>query len=61
VEVAICQAGKESELGNYLEQFRGEPDFSLKTVMNGIEQGEGDLSKNEILFLMLDQVMTDKK
>ncbi len=60
VEIAISQAGKESELGVFLEGFRGTPDFSLNTVLNSIEKGQGDLSKNEILFLMLDQVTTQK-
>jgi spore maturation protein CgeB len=60
VDRVIEQAGTQSELGTFLQQFRGTPDFSLKTVMDSIEKGQGDLSKNEILFLMLDQVTTQK-
>ena len=60
VDRVIEQAGTKGELGTFLQHFRGTPDFSLKTVMDSIEKGQGDLSKNEILFLMLDQVMTQK-
>ncbi|KMP12494.1 hypothetical protein UR09_01010 [Candidatus Nitromaritima sp. SCGC AAA799-A02] len=57
--VAYCieQAGTETELGRYLEQFRGTSDFSLNIIIDGIENGQGALSKTELLMLMLDQLI----
>ncbi len=57
VEQAIAEAGPDSSLGEFMETFRGVPDFSLDTVMTHIENGQGKLSRQEILFLMLDQVV----
>ena len=54
VDYCIEQVGAETELGRYLGQFRGVPDFSLKTITDYIENGKGALNKTELLMLMLD-------
>jgi hypothetical protein len=53
------QAGNDTELGRYLAQFKDVKDFSLKTVVSQITKGEGALTKNELLLLMLDQVVME--
>lgn len=61
VETLIEQAGEKSELADYLEQFRGTEDFSLKTVTDRIAKGEGALTKSETLMLMVDQLVNEKR
>ncbi len=61
VENFIEQAGEKTELANYLEQFRGTPEFSLKTVTDHIAKGEGALTKTETLMLMVDQLVNEKR
>ena len=53
----ISEAGATSTLGKHLEQFRGGSNFSIKTMVNNIENGKGDLSKEELLILMVDQLV----
>lgn len=59
VDLHIEQAGADTELGRYLGRFKDVKNFSLKTVVDGIHEGEGVLSKNELLLLMLDQVVKE--
>ncbi|MBI4382930.1 MAG: glycosyltransferase [Nitrospinae bacterium] len=59
VDLHIEQAGADTELGRYLGRFKDVKNFSLKTVVDGIQEGEGVLSKNELLLLMLDQVVKE--
>ena len=61
VETFIEQAGENTELAAYLEQFRGTLEFSLKTVTDKIANGEGDLTKTETLLLMVDQLVNEKR
>ncbi len=61
VETFIEQAGEKSELADYLEQFRGIEDFSLKHVTDQIAKGEGALTKTETLMLMVDQLVNEKR
>ena len=53
----IDLVGSFTELGKYLEQFCGINDFSIKTMVDHIGKGEGDLSKEELLILMTDQLV----
>ena len=57
LDYCIEQAGENTDLGQYLKQFKGQHPFSLKTVVEHIHQGEGALDKKETLFLMMDQVV----
>ncbi len=60
LDYCIEQAGKNTGLGKYLNQFKGQHPFSLKTVTDHIHQGEGALNQQETLFLMLDQIVKEK-
>ena len=53
----IDYAGLSTDLGKYLEQFRGSNDFSIKTMVDQIGVSTGDLSKEELLVLMTDQLV----
>ena len=44
-------------VGKYLEQFRGEKNFSIETMVDHIGKGKGDLNKEELLILMVDQLV----
>ena len=57
IDYFIEEAGEETELGQYLERFRGRADFSLKSVVDDIQDGEGALTDNEILLLMVNQLV----
>ncbi len=59
LEVLIEQAGEKSELGAYLKSFDSQSDFNLKTAVERIESEEGDLTQNELLLLMVDQVVKE--
>jgi spore maturation protein CgeB len=61
VENFIEQAGEKTELADYLEQFRGTPEFSLKTITDTIAKGEGALTRTETLMLMVDQLVNEKR
>ncbi len=61
IEDFIEQAGEKTELADYLEQFRGTPEFSLKTVTDQITKGEGALTKTETLMLMVNQLVNEKR
>jgi spore maturation protein CgeB len=61
IDKFIEQAGENTELAAYLGQFRGAPEFSLKTVTDKIATGEGDLTKTETLMLMVDQLVNEKR
>jgi len=60
VDYFMEQAGAETELGRYLEQFRGTPNFSLKTVTDRIAGGKGALTQTETLLLMLNQLVKEE-
>ena len=56
----IEKAGRDTTLGEYLEEFEGAKNFSLKTLATHIHNGEGDLNDTETLLMMLDQLMQEK-
>ncbi len=56
IELAIEEAGKETVLGHYLATYRRNSDISIKEIAEDIKNGEGKLTQNELLILMLDQV-----
>ena len=56
----ISKAGENTDLGKYLKGFKGEKNFSLKTMANKIQNGEGALEDNETLIMMIDQLMEEK-
>jgi hypothetical protein len=56
----IEKAGRDTTLGEYLEEFEGTKNFSLKTLATHIYNGEGDLNDTEILLMMLDQLIQEK-
>ena len=60
VNYCIDEAGPSSDLGKYLEQFRGEKNFSIKTMVDHIGNGKGNLNKEELLILMIDQLVKSK-
>ncbi len=61
VEPFIDLAGCDSELGRYLEKYENEKEFSFQGMVGEISEGDGGLSKNELLLLMLGQVIKEKK
>ena len=58
-EVLIDQASPYSELGRYIEKFKGVEKPSLKTIIKDIEKQEGSLSNTELLLLMVDKVVKE--
>ncbi|MBT5794607.1 MAG: glycosyltransferase family 1 protein, partial [Deltaproteobacteria bacterium] len=56
----IEKAGRDTTLGEYLGEFEGTKNFSLKTLATHIHNGEGDLNDTETLLMMLDQLMQEK-
>ena len=60
VSFFIEEAGNSSSIGIYLKQFMGSNDFSVKTMVEHIAGGEGDLSDEELLVLMTDQLVESK-
>ena len=60
VSYYIDHVGNSSALGIYLDQFRGLNDFSIKAMVNRIAEGEGNLSQEELLVLMTDQIVKSK-
>jgi len=57
VRFYIERVGNSSSLGKYLSQFVGSNDFSIKTIVDQIAKGEGDLRDEELLVLMTDQLV----
>jgi hypothetical protein len=57
VSYYIDEVGGSSKLGLYLDQFKGLKEFSVKTMVDRIAEGKGDLSDEELLVLMTDQVV----
>lgn len=55
---AIIARAKDDELKRFLAPFAGQGPLSLKKVMDRIENGEGDLTKPEIIFMMMDQIFS---
>jgi len=60
VSYYIDHVGDSSPLGIYLDQFRGSNDFSIKTMVDQIAEGQGSLSQQELLVLMTDQIVKSK-
>ena len=60
VSYYIDHVGDCSALGIYLDQFRGLNEFSIKTMVNRIAEGDGNLSQEELLVLMTDQIVKSK-
>ena len=60
LEYCISKAGSNTELGQYLKDSKGVNKFSLKTLINHIHKGKGDLNDNETLLMMLDQLLQEK-
>ena len=60
VEGMIKNAGIDTELKNFLSQFRGEENLSLKSIIEAIENGKGSLTRTEAIFLMMEQFLTEK-
>lgn len=56
----ISKAGINTDLGKYLNEFKGVKNFSLKTLTNHIQNGKGDLDDKETLLMMLDQLIEEK-
>ncbi len=42
----------------FLEKFKGERQLSLSKVMEAISEGEGDLTRPESLFIIIDQILS---
>ncbi|GJL78151.1 MAG: hypothetical protein NPINA01_11400 [Nitrospinaceae bacterium] len=61
IDFFIDQAGENTDLAEYLEQFRSVPEFSLKTVTDQIAKGEGALTETETLMLMVNQLVDEEK
>ena len=61
LDILIEQAGENTELAEFLEQFHGNPDFSLNAVIDHIGKGEGALSKTETLMLMVNQLVNEER
>ena len=57
VDSSIAYAGPSTDLGKYLDQFRGSSNFSIKTMVDQIGSSTGDLSNEELLVLMTDQLV----
>ncbi|MGK7345959.1 MAG: glycosyltransferase family protein [Candidatus Nitrospinota bacterium M3_3B_026] len=55
---AILERTEDPELAAFLARFKGQGALSMKKVMKAIEEGEGDLSRQEALFVMIDQILT---
>ena len=60
VSYYIDHVGDSSPLGIYLGQFRGSNEFSIKTMVDQIAEGQGSLSQQELLVLMTDQIVKSK-
>jgi spore maturation protein CgeB len=60
VSYYIDHVGDSSPLGRYLDQFRGSNEFSIKTMVDQIAEGQGNLSQQELLVLMTDQIVKSK-
>ncbi|VAX16939.1 CgeB family protein [hydrothermal vent metagenome] len=46
------------ELIEFLEKFKGGRQLSLSKVMEAISEGEGDLTRPEALFIIIDQILS---
>jgi spore maturation protein CgeB len=53
----IRESADDSELQNTLEQYKDETDLSIQSIAAEIKKGEGELSPNELLLLMVEQVV----
>lgn len=60
LEELIEEAGPETELGKYLMKFKNRETFTLKDIVNDIEKGKGSLSKEESIFLIMNQFIKEK-
>lgn len=56
IEALIKAAGKETELGEYLAQFREKGEVSLDDLVEYIHSGEGTLSRVEKILLLMNEM-----
>lgn len=55
---SMIARAKDEELKRLLAPFAGQGPLSLRKVMDGIENGEGALTRPEIIFMMIDQIFS---
>lgn len=60
VEKLIEEAGPATELGKYLAKFKNQENFALKDIISDIEKGKGSLTKEESIFLIMNQFLKEK-
>jgi hypothetical protein len=56
VEELIKEAGGQTELAEYLSRFRKMEKITLSDIKMDIEKGEGDISRTEMLFLIMKEM-----
>ncbi|GBE02444.1 spore protein YkvP [bacterium BMS3Abin08] len=56
VRELVEKAGKDSELGRYLMRLADRAEVSIEDIVEGIHEGEGDLSRVEKLFILMNQM-----
>lgn len=56
----IEKAGPETELGKYLMKFKNKENLFLKDIIEDIEKGRGSLSREESIFLIMNQFIKEK-
>jgi len=54
LEKLIKEAGRNSELVNFLSEFKDTREIELKEIVKEIKKGEGELTKVENIFLLMD-------
>jgi len=58
VERLVEEAGRDSELGEYLSRFPARERIALSDVVKDIEESEGALTRSETLFLAMKEFIT---
>jgi len=58
---SILSRTDNTELIRFLEKFKGQQQLSLSKVMEAISQGEGDLTRPESLFIIIDQILSTQE
>ncbi|MBI5409985.1 MAG: glycosyltransferase [Nitrospirae bacterium] len=57
VHELIDEAGSEGELAEYLSKFAGKGRITLSDIIKEIENGEGDISRTESIFLLMNELV----
>ncbi|VAX21658.1 hypothetical protein MNBD_NITROSPINAE02-787 [hydrothermal vent metagenome] len=57
----IIERTKNRELKTFLEKFRGGGKLRLDEVMSQIAKGEGELTRPEAIFVMIDQILSQEQ